>query len=581
MPTIMDAKGRIADTGTTFDGMDRFEARVKVREALAEQGRIVEEKRPYVHSVGHSERSGEPIEPRLSLQWWVKVDTLAQKAGDAVRNRDTMIHPASLEPRWFAWIDNMHDWCISRQLWWGHRIPIWHGPEGQMVCVGPDETPPVGWEQDPDVLDTWFSSALWPFSTMGWPEHTPELEKFYPTDVLVTGYDILFFWVARMMMFGMFVADDDAISLNGTRGPQVPFRNVFLHGLIRDEFGRKMSKSRGNGIDPLDWVEMFGADALRFTLARGASPGGDLTVGEDHARASRNFATKLFNATRFALMNGARVAPLPAAAELTDADRWILGRVEEVRAEVDSAFDNYEFGRACESLYHFAWDEFCDWYVELSKVQLAQGIAHTTAVLAEVLDTLLRLLHPVMPFVTEALWKALTGSESLVIAEWPASSGRQLEVIAAQRISDMQKLVTEVRRFRSDQGLADRQKVPARLSGSDGADLDGQLPAVTSLAWLTDAADGFNPTASLEVRLSRATVIVELDTSGSVDVDAERRRLEKDLAAAQKELASTSAKLDNEAFLAKAPAEVVDKIRARRQLAGEEVERITNRLNTL
>ena len=230
-----------------------------------------------------------------------------------MRNGDTVIHPPSLEPRWFGWVDDMHDWCISRQLWWGHRIPIWHGPDGEKVCVGPDETPPEGWEQDPDVLDTWFSSALWPFSTMGWPDHTPELEKFYPTSVLVTGYDILFFWVARMMMFGTFVGDDDAITLDGARGPQVPFQNVFLHGLIRDEFGRKMSKSKGNGIDPLDWVEMFGADALRFTLARGASPGGDLSIGEDHARASRNFATKLFNATRFALMNGAAPAPLPDA----------------------------------------------------------------------------------------------------------------------------------------------------------------------------------------------------------------------------------------------------------------------------
>ncbi len=577
MPTIMDARGRIADTGTIFDGMDRFEARVKVREALAEQGRIVAEKRPYVHSVGHSERSGEPIEPRLSLQWWVKVESLARAAGDAVRNGDVVVHPKSLESRWFDWVDNMHDWCISRQLWWGHRIPIWHGPDGQMVCVGPDETPPEDWEQDPDVLDTWFSSALWPFSTMGWPEHTPELEKFYSTDVLVTGYDILFFWVARMVMFGMFVADDDAITMYGARGPQVPFRNVFLHGLIRDEFGRKMSKSRGNGIDPLDWVEKFGADALRFTLARGASPGGDLSVGEDHARASRNFATKVFNATRFALMNGARPASLPDDSELTDADRWILGRLEEVRAEVDCAFDAYEFSRACESLYHFAWDEFCDWYVELAKVQLNNGVQHTTAVLAEVIDTLLRLLHPVMPFVSEALWKALTGRESVVVAEWPQASGRALDPVAAQRITDMQKLVTEVRRFRSDQGLADRQKVSARLSGVD-AGLAGQTPAVTSLAWLTDAADGFTPTAAVEVRLSGGTVVVELDTSGSVDVEAEKRRLEKDLAAAHKELATTSAKLDNEAFLAKAPGDVVEKIRARRQLAQEEVERITNRL---
>ncbi len=581
MPSMMDERGRIADTGTQFDGMDRFEARVKVREALAEQGRIVAEKRPYLHSVGHSERSGEPIEPRLSLQWWVNVESMAKAAGDAVRDGDIVIHPKSLEPRWFGWVDDMHDWCISRQLWWGHRIPIWHGPDGEKVCVGPDETPPPGWEQDPDVLDTWFSSALWPFSTMGWPDRTPEIEKFYPTSVLVTGYDILFFWVARMVMFGTFVADDDVITLGGERGPQVPFENVFLHGLIRDEHGRKMSKSRGNGIDPLDWVELFGADALRFTLARGASPGGDLSIGEDHARASRNFATKLFNATRFALMNGAAPAPLPDAEELTDADRWILGRLEEVRAEVDSAFDGYEFSRACESLYHFAWDEFCDWYLELAKVQLAEGVSHTTAVLAAVLDTLLKLLHPVMPFVTETLWKALTGGESVVIADWPEPSGMALDHAAAQRVADLQKLVTEIRRFRSDQGLADRQKVPARLAGVEPAGLAGHIPAVTALAWLTSPAADFGASAQVEVRLSAGTVNIELDTSGTVDVTAERRRLEKDLSAAQKELAGTAAKLDNAAFLAKAPADVVEKIRGRRQLASEEVERITARLADL
>jgi valyl-tRNA synthetase len=582
MPTIMDTGGRIDGTGTQFDGMDRFEARARVREALADQGRIVAEKRPYLHSVGHSERSGEPIEPRLSMQWWVKVESMAKAAGDAVRHGDIVIYPKSQEPRWFDWVDDMHDWCISRQLWWGHRIPIWHGPEGQLVCLGPDETPPDGWQQDPDVLDTWFSSALWPFSTMGWPDRTPDLEKFYPTSVLVTGYDILFFWVARMVMFGTFVSGDDAITSGGTREAQVPFENVFLHGLIRDEHGRKMSKSRGNGIDPLDWVELFGADALRFTLARGASPGSDLSIGEDHARASRNFATKLFNATRFALLNGATPAPLPSAERLTDADRWILGRAEEVRAEVDSALDGYEFSRACEALYHFAWDEFCDWYLELAKVQLAEGITHTTAVLAAVLDALLKLLHPVMPFVTEVLWKTLTGAseatESLVIAQWPTASGFTSDEVAAQRVSDMQKLVTEVRRFRSDQGLADRQKVPARLNGISGAGLDPVVASVTALAWLTTPDSEFTPTAQVEVRLSGGTVGVELDTSGTVDVDAERRRLEKDLAVAQKELAGTTAKLDNDAFLAKAPGDVVDKIRDRQKLAGEEVDRIAARL---
>ncbi|WP_046315115.1 valine--tRNA ligase [Mycobacterium sp. UM_Kg1] len=580
MPTILDERARITGTGTQFDGMDRFEARVAVREALAAQGRIVAEKRPYLHSVGHSERSGEVIEPRLSMQWWVDVSSLAKAAGDAVRDGDTVIHPKSLEPRWFGWVDDMHDWCISRQLWWGHRIPIWHGPNGEKVCVGPDETPPEGWEQDPDVLDTWFSSALWPFSTLGWPDATPELKKFYPTSVLVTGYDILFFWVARMMMFGTFVGGDAALPDAG-----VPFRDVFLHGLIRDEHGRKMSKSRGNGIDPLDWVEKFGADALRFTLARGASPGSDLSIGEDHARASRNFVTKLFNATRFALLNGAAPAPLPAIEELTDADRWILGRLEEVRAEVDSAFDAYEFGRACEALYHFAWDEFCDWYVELAKTQLGQGLAHTTAVLAAVLDTLLRLLHPVIPFVTETLWQELTGAESLVVADWPVPSGIAVDQVAAQRIADMQKLVTEVRRFRSDQGLRDRQKVPARLTGIDDADLATQVAAVASQAWLTESGEGFAPSATVEVRLGAgaktSTVVVELDTSGTVDVVAERRRLEKDLATARKELEATSAKLGNEAFLAKAPEAVVDKIRGRQQLARDEVDRITARLAAL
>ncbi|MFE2120715.1 valine--tRNA ligase [Rhodococcus aetherivorans] len=584
MPTIMDKAGKIADTGTQFDGMDRFEARVKVREALAEQGRVVAEKRPYLHSVGHSERSGETIEPRLSMQWWVKVDALAEAAGDAVRNGHTVIHPASQEPRWFAWVDNMHDWCISRQLWWGHRIPIWYGPDGEVECFGPDQTAPEGWEQDPDVLDTWFSSGLWPFSTMGWPDKTPELEKFYPTSVLVTGYDILFFWVARMMMFGLYVANDEAITAGGKSGVQVPFKDLFLHGLVRDQFGKKMSKSRGNGIDPLDWVERYGADALRFTLARGANPGSDLAVGEDHAQSSRNFANKLFNATKFALMNGAVVTELPARAALTDADRWILDRLEQVRAEVDEAFERFEFSKACEALYHFAWDEVCDWYLELAKVQLADGSEYaegTKAVLGNVLDQLLRLLHPVIPFVTETLWKVLTGGESVVVASWPGTSGVAADADSARRVEDLQKLVTEVRRFRSDQGLKPSQKVAARLTEIDAADLAAQVPAVRSLARLTEPADGFSATASIEVRLSRATVTVELDTSGTVDVAAERARLGKDLAVAEKELAGTSAKLGNEAFLAKAPAAVVEKITARKQIAEEEIARITARLQEL
>ncbi|PRQ11695.1 valine--tRNA ligase [Corynebacterium sp. 13CS0277] len=591
MPTIMDETGHISGTGTQFDGMDRFEARVKIREALAEQCRIVAEKRPYVHSVGHSERSGEPIEPRLSLQWFVKVDELAKMAGDAIREGDTKVHPTSLEPRYFDWVDDMHDWTISRQLWWGHRIPIFYGPDGEIVCVGPDEEPPAGYVQDEDVLDTWFSSALWPFSTMGWPDATADLKKFYPTSVLVTAYDILFFWVARMMMFGTFAASLPGSNLGEGRDgrPQVPFKDLYLHGLVRDEHGRKMSKSLGNGIDPMDWVERYGADALRFTLARGANPGVDLPVGEDSAQSSRNFATKLFNATKFALMNGARVDSLPERAALSDADRWILDRLEEVRAQVDDYLENYQFAKANEALYQFAWGELCDWYLEIAKSQIPrEGTSpageNTKVVLGRCLDVVLRLLHPTMPFVTEALWKALTGGESLCIAPWPTAEdtngGVATDEVARRRIADQEKLITELRRFRSDQGVKPSQRVPAAIDFA-AADLAGQGDAVRSMARVDAPAEDFAASAELEIRLSQATITVALDTSGTVDKEAERKRLEKDLAVANKELETTGKKLSNESFIAKAPEAVVEKIRARRTIAEEEVARISARLAEL
>ena len=599
MPTIMDTTGHIADTGTRFDGLTREEARKEIRDALAEQGRIVKEIRPYVHSVGHSERSGEAIEPRLSLQWFVKVDEMAKMSGEAVREGDTTIHPTSMEPRYFEWVDDMHDWCISRQLWWGHRIPIWYGPvdadgNRDIVCVGPDETAPEGYVQDEDVLDTWFSSALWPFSTMGWPDKTPDLEKFYPTNVLVTAYDILFFWVARMMMFGTFAAQQTPELLNSDAAkesgrPQVPFHDLYLHGLVRDEQGRKMSKSLGNGIDPMDWVRDYGADALRFTLARGANPGVDLPVGDDAAAASRNFATKLFNATKFALMNGAGIAELPPREELTDADRWILDRVEEVRAKVDDYLDNYQFAKANELLDHFAWDELCDWYLEIAKTQIPRDEVtlrgtNTQIVLGRVLDVVLRMLHPTMPFVTEVLWKALTGGETLVVAKWPTAEdtngGASKDEVAARRIDDADKLITELRRFRADQGVKPSQKVPGRLDFA-AADLQDQEEMIRNLANTTVPGDDFTASATIEVRLSQATIEVALDTSGAVDLDAERKRLEKDLAKANKELEQTGKKLSNESFLAKAPDAVVDKIRERRRIAEEEVERISARLEAL
>lgn len=581
MLTIMDERGRIAGTGTEFDGLDRFEARGAVLEALRHQGRIVAEKRPYVHSVGHSSRSKEPIEPRLSMQWFVKVGPLARAAGDAVRDGRVEVHPPEMARRYFDWIDNLHDWAISRQMWWGHRIPIWYGPDGEVVCVGPDEEPPTGegWRQDEDVLDTWFSSGLWPFSTMGWPDDTADLAKFYPTSVLVTGYDILFFWVARMMMLGLYAMKD--------REPAeaVPFRTIALHGIVRDPHGKKMSKSSGNTVDPLQWIDDYGTDALRFTLARGANPGADAPMSEEWVAGARSFVTKLFNATKFALGKDANVDHgLPPRAELTDADRWILDRCDSLVSEVDALLEDFQFAKSTEALYHFTWDEFCDWYVELSKVQIDEGgrrAESTRAVLGHVLDVLLRLLHPTIPFVTEALWTTLTGRESVVVADWPKALGEPADEAAAERVASVQKLVTEIRRFRSDQGLKPNQKVAAELAGIDEAGLSEHVPAIRSLAKVTEPAAEFTSSASIEVGLGSSGVTVGLDLSGAIDVEAERKRLEKDLAAAQKELDGADKKLDNPSFTDKAPAEVVDKIRTRRETAVADIERINARLQSL
>ena len=588
MPSILDEHAHITVHGP-FLGMDRFEARPAVVAALREQGKIVDEKRPYVHAVGHCSRCGTIVEPRLSLQWFVKVEPLAKAAGDAVRDGRVKIHPADMAVRYFDWVDNMHDWCISRQLWWGHRIPVWYGPHGEVRVVGPGEQPPGGdWRQDPDVLDTWFSSALWPFSTLGWPDDTADLRRFYPTSVLVTGYDILFFWVARMMMFGLYAMRD--------RDPAdaVPFRHVALHGLIRDAHGRKMSKSRGNTVDPLDWIDRFGADATRFTLARGASPGGDIAVGEEWVTGARNFCNKLWNATRFALLNGATVQDaLPVATSLATADRWILSRLAAVTAEVDALYEQFEFGKICEALYHFAWDEVCDWYLELAKAALTPQSAQagrdgqdgqvTREVLGYLLDRLLKLLHPVIPFVTEELWTALTGGDSIMIAPWPGEraggAGEQpaRDPAAEAEITSLMALVTEVRRFRSDQGLRPGQPVPAVLTGIGGTPLAGHEGAIRSLLRLTPPGNGFTPTASVQAE----GVTVELDTAAGIDVDAERRRMEKDLAAARKEIEQAERKLANEAFLAKAPGDVVEATRRRRDAAQADVARISGRLAEL
>jgi valyl-tRNA synthetase len=636
---IMNERGVITAPGP-FEGLDRFEARPAVLAAMRAEGRIVAERRPYLHAVGHCSRCGTTVEPRLSLQWFVKVEPLAKAAGDAVRDGRVRIYPQEMAARYFDWVDDMHDWCISRQLWWGHRIPIWYGPGGEVVCVGPDQEPPSGegWSQDPDVLDTWFSSGLWPFSTLGWPDETLDLRTFYPTSVLVTGYDILFFWVARMMLFGLYAMAD--------RGPDgaVPFRQVALHGLVRDQFGKKMSKTRGNTVDPLDWIDRFGADATRFTLARGATPGGDVAVSEDWVAGSRNFCNKLWNAVRFAQLNGVGEAsgesgvhtaghpagrsvghpagrsvgqtsgqPLPVDG-LSVPDRWILSRLGAVIAEVDELFEQFEFAKICDTLYHYAWDEVCDWYLELAKPVLMgedKAAAETTrAVLGGVLDRLLRLIHPVLPFVTDELWTALTGGESVVIARWPgetapgtasaasaavatggagaagaaaalaateADPALRADPAAEAEIEALMRLVTEVRRFRSDQGLRPGQQVPARLDGIGGTVLAAHEDRIRALLRLTPPAADFAPTATLHAE----GVTIDLDTAAGLDVAAERKRLAKDLAAARVEIDAVSRKLANASFVERAPAEVVARNRARLAAAEADVARLAERLSAL
>jgi valyl-tRNA synthetase len=561
---IMNEHGVMAGTGTEFDGMDRFDARVAVVAKLRELGRVVAEKRPYMHAVGHCSRCDTTVEPRLSKQWFVKVAPMAKASADAVRNGEVKIEPAELAPRYFEWVDNMHDWCISRQLWWGHRIPVWYGPNGEVQVVGPDETAPAGWTQDSDVLDTWFSSGQWAFSTFGWPEKSADLAKFYPTSVLVTGYDILFFWVVRMMMMSTFAMDG-----------VVPFKTIMLHGLVRDQFGKKMSKSRGNVIDPIEFMDKYGADALRFTLARGANPGTDQALAEDWIGGSRNFATKLWNATRFAMMNGATVSgDLPAVDSLNAIDKWILSRLSETVTEVTDLLERYEFARACELMYHFAWDDLCDWYLELSKEAFASGNADgTKRVLGYVLDQLFRLMHPVMPFITEQMWTTLTGGESLVVAQWPVANPAHVDKKAENLVSQLQEIITEVRRFRNDQGIKTSLKIPGRIVATgDIADYASAVAFVVRME-----LGEITPSAKCEA----AGVTIEFDLTGSIDVVAERARLEKDLATASKDKQTAEVKLNNQGFMAKAPENVVVEIRERLEKTTADIERITAALAAL
>ncbi|MFP4635127.1 MAG: class I tRNA ligase family protein [Nitriliruptoraceae bacterium] len=567
--------------GPRFSGRERLAARAEVVAALDAEG-LLEEVAAYRHAVGHCSRCDTMVEPRLSMQWFVSMRPLAERAAEAVRQRRTTFIPESQTGPFLDWLDNLHDWCISRQIWWGHRIPAWYGPDGQ-IEVSREDIDREGWVQDEDVLDTWFSSQLWPFSTLGW-EHpgsdTPELATWYPTSTLVTGYDINTFWVSRMLMIALWFTDD------------VPFRTVHNHGLVRDEHGKKMSKSFGNVIDPLDLIDRYGADATRFALLRSAAPGTDVPLAEEWVEGSKRFANKVWNAARFALSNlaGTRPGQLPGSDELELEDRWILSRLQAAHTQVDAAYARYDWPVVARGLYHFVWDELADWYLEAVKVRMygedeaAAGVAR--GVLAVVLDDVLRLLHPMMPFVTEALWRALTGEQggraSLMVADWPTGRHGLADPQAEQDFGVIMSLVTEMNRFRSQNGIPPKARFEITVASAQRDVLAAHPAIVSSLAGL----ERVRLVDALEERAGTSTVSfdggrAQVDLAGLIDVDAELARLrkERDKAAADRE--RVEAKLANEAFVERAPAEVVDNERAKHERLRSSIAELEERIGSL
>lgn len=578
MPVMLTKRGTVVDGefGGEFAGLDRFEARLRVKQRLDELG-LLREVTAHVHKVGHSSRSRAVVEPMLSDQWFVDVRPLAEKAIASVREGRVRFVPERMTSQFLDWLENLHDWCISRQLWWGHRIPAWYGPDGEIRVQS--ESPGEGWEQDPDVLDTWFSSQLWPFVVFGWPERTAALDTWFPTSTLITGYDINTFWVSRMLMISEHLL-----------GVQ-PFDVVSNHGLVRDEHGKKMSKSFGNVLDPLDLVEEYGADATRFALLRSAAPGSDVPLAVEWVDGERRFANKLWNAVRFALANLDGVTPgeLPPPERRTLDDRWVLSRLEAARVTADDAYEGYDWPVVCRALRSFAWNELADWYLESVKVRVygddERAAADARAVLAAVLDQLLRLLHPVMPFVTETLWRALTGAEggrqSLAVAAWPtALTGRDED--AEKAFGVVQDLVTEVRRFRSQNGLADSRRFPLTVA-TDATDLLApHTDVVTSLAGLASiefVAEADDDPSLARVLFGRGVGTTPL--AGLIDVEEELGRLRKELDGVEGQLRRIEGKLANEAFVDNAPAEVVQGERDRREAAEVRIGELREQIATL
>jgi valyl-tRNA synthetase len=581
---VIGFDGRMTDNAGPYAGLDRFEARERILEHLREQSLLVGE-RAHRYAVGHSERSGAIIEPQLSAQWFVKTAPLAEAALAAAESGQVRFHPDNQLKIFREWMTNIRDWCISRQLWWGHRIPAWHDDAtGEIIVTLEDPDPALGLRQDPDVLDTWFSSGLFPFSTLGWPEDTADLRRYYPTDMLVTGYDILFFWVARMVMMGIHFCQEP------------PFQNVFLHGLIRDADGVKMSKSRGNGVDPLEMVDKYGADALRFMLVASATPGTDLTFSEERVGGYRAFANKLWNATRFSLMNlGDGVEALQASADAADPratslpNRWILSRTDTVVDRFERDMSMFRFDEAAQGLYQFIWHEFCDWYLEMAKVALNGGDPHasreTRATLLATLEIVLRALHPVMPFLTEELWSRLPGDRGLLaLAPFAATQDEWRSENVEAAVRTLQGVVTEVRKLRAEIGIEPRHQIQLVLiaeSEDRRVELAAAEPLVRGLAGCREvriaADDGAGDKRVVGV-VGDIQVLILLE---EVDLDRERARINKVLDRATGELAGIEGRLSNAGFLAKAPEEVVTKVRQRQVELGAERQRLEERLSAI
>jgi valyl-tRNA synthetase len=582
--SMLDKEAKVNEHGGKYQGLDRFEARKQLWADMKEAGLVIREEK-YVTTIPRSQRGGEIVEPMISEQWFVKIESLAQAGLDAVKDGRIKIVPERFEKTYYNWLENIKDWCISRQLWWGHRIPVWYCPDGHMTCTreDPTECTTCGSKdirQDEDVLDTWFSSGLWPFSTLGWPQQTPDLKYFYPTSYMETAYDILFFWVARMIMMGLEYTGN------------IPFNTVYLSGLIRDEHGQKMSKTKGNVIDPLIVMDQFGTDALRFTLLVGSTPGNDMNLSVKKVEANRNFANKLWNAGRFVMSAIDTLTPSPSpktgeGSQWTLADSWIWAKLQQLVRDVERQFQNFQYGQAGQQIYDFIWSDFADWYVEIAKEQMKNDDTRysTVETLARVFDMSLRMLHPFTPFVTEEIWGHLRRSilaspisniaedwsEALIIARFPKP--RQPEGWEADKIADfelIQEIVRSIRNLRAEKGVAPSKKIAATISAGDKLDLlESQATVIASLAGLDSAQISILQTLPEKPADSAALVVgsveIHLPLAGMVDLAGEKSRLEKELKEAESHIERLEKLLSSD-FANKAPAALVQK--ERDKLAG-------------